>query len=434
MRPYSRRRESEPWFSVGEQLDGASAHRRVKASRDGESGGSRPYCVYVHVPFCASICRFCALYTFGVSANADDVSSTYVDVVRRSLDTHPWAGSPHPPTTVHFGGGTPLILGAERFAVLVHALRDAFGTSPACEWAVETTTSSLDPETVDALEALECRRVHLGIQTLDDQTRVRIGRRETGATALARIRALEARGFLASVDLIVGFEGIDASGVESDLYRLYEAGVRMFSVCELRERRLVRLGIRDEEERARRNYAVWRTIWAFMERVGLVPIHLGQFGRTQADNLYFTHPARGEDCVAIGPYAHGSADELCYGNRLLPDYYDAILGGETPIAMGIDYRAGEQIIREVERELLAHQVSKRTLDRVGQAYPDTFPPILDRWLAQALLDETHPHVDFRLTADGSWFVGNMIEDVRRMAETSSAHARAVEARMVTGRV
>jgi oxygen-independent coproporphyrinogen-3 oxidase len=318
---------------------------------------------------------------------------------------------------VHFGGGTPLALGRERFAILVSALRDAFGTAPACEWAVETTTSSLDPATIDALEALECRRIHLGIQTLHDQTRMRIGRREAGAAALARIRSLETRGFLTSVDLIIGFDGVDASVVEDDLERLYEAGVRMFSICELRERGPGRLGIRDEEERARRNHAVWRTIWAFMKRMTLAPIHLGQFGRTQADNLYFTHPARGEDCVAIGPYAHGSAGDLCYGNQLLPDYYDAIRSGHSPIAMGFDYRAGEQIIRELERELLAHRISQRALDRVWHAYPRTFPPIVDRWLAEALLSETHPVADFELTADGSWFVGNMIEKVRHMAET-----------------
>jgi anaerobilin synthase len=413
MLAYSQRLESAPWFSVGEQLDGPAAHQRVLAVRQRDA--TRPYCVYVHVPFCETMCSFCALYTFGVGPNADAVFDRYLDVLLASLPGNPWAGAAQPPTTVHFGGGTPLSLGRKRFSTLVRALKGAFGTSPACEWAIETTTSSLDPETVDALEGLGFRRIHLGIQTLDDATRARLGRRETGARAVERLLMLAGRGFLASVDLIIGFEGVSPRIVEDDLRRLYDAGVRMFSICELRERSAVRLGIRDAGEQARRNYALWRTIWSFMEAAGLPPIHLGQFGRNQADNLYFTHPARGDDCVAIGAYAHGSADDVSYGNRLLPDYYDAVLAGRTPIAMGVDYRAAERVIRTLERELLAHEVSAAAIDGMRAAYGGAFEPIFDRWIGAALLQPAKGGASFTLTADGSWFVGNMIEDARALA-------------------
>lgn len=415
MPAYARRLESGPWFSVGEQLDGASAHQRVLAIRQRDGGAGRPYCVYVHVPFCTSICRFCALYTFGVSTRADDVFDRYLDLVLRSIDRHPWAGSSHPPTTVHFGGGTPLCLGSQRFETLVGALRSAFGTSPSCEWAVETTTSSLDGPTADALEALGFRRIHVGIQTLDDQTRLRLGRRETGARAIERVSGLVAREFLVSADLIIGFDGVDARVVEDDLSRLHNAGVRMFSVCELRERGRSRPSARDDCAREQSNYALWQRIWTFMEAVGLAPIHLGQFARSQADNLYFTHPARGEDCVAIGPYAHGSAESVCYGNRLLPDYYDAITAGRTPMAMGVDYRAGERVIRTLERELLSHHLSQVALNGVLDAYPQRFLPILDRWMAQGLIREERARAEFSLSAEGSWYVGNMIEDARGLA-------------------
>ena len=68
----------------------------------------------------------------------------------------------------------------------------------------------------------------------------------------------------------------------------------------------------------------WLEFWDLMHALGLQPIHHGQFGRSQADNLYYTHPARGEDCVAIGPYANGSAASVWYANLLLPDYIAAV--------------------------------------------------------------------------------------------------------------
>jgi oxygen-independent coproporphyrinogen-3 oxidase len=420
---YPIRLEAGPWFTAGEQLDGPTAHERVLAVRNKTVDRHRPYAVYVHVPFCSSICSFCALYTFGAGPNSGYRFDEYTDVVLRSLEHNPWYGSVEAPTTVHFGGGTPLSLGVKRFARLVRGLVDAFGTSQACEWAVETTTSSLDAEAVDALEALQFHRIHLGVQTLNDATRTRIGRRESGAKALQRIATLEERGFLTSADLILGLAGVDEAIVENDLRRLYEAGTRMFSICELRERgrQVIPIGLSGPESAAR-TYTLWRTVWKFMEEVGLIPIHVGQFARSQTDNLYYTHPARGEDCVAIGPYAHGSAEEVSYGNRLLPEYYEAVRAGVSPIAMGVDHSTGEQALCTLERELLTHRISQSALGKVSDLYLNRFESILDSWFANGLIREADREAGFALTVSGSWFVGNMILEARAMAEPCGSTA------------
>jgi coproporphyrinogen III oxidase-like Fe-S oxidoreductase len=270
--------------------------------------------------------------------------------------------------------------------------------------------------TLAELAALGFQRIHLGIQTLDDPTRLRIGRHETGDKALERIRSIEERGFFSSVDLVIGFAGVDESVVEADLRRTYEAGVRMFSICELRERGAPRLGVRDPEDKLQNNYFIWRRVWEFMAEKGLAPIHLGQFGRAQADNLYFTHPARGEDCVAIGPYAHGSAGDLYYGNLLMPEYYAAIRDGRPPIGVGVEYQEDARVIRSLERALLTHRVERPVIDRTLDAYPKAFPPILDSWLQNRLLLEASDQDAFVHSLDGSWFVGNMIVDARSMLD------------------
>lgn len=425
MLAYSQRVEAGPWFTVGEPLGGDEVHQRLLANRPQEGAG-RPYCVYVHVPFCSSICRFCALYTRAVAPGADDVLDEYLDLVLRSIASHAWNQTGRPPTTVHFGGGTPLFLGMPRFATLVRALIDAFGTSPACEWAVETTTSSLSDATLEELGSLGFQRVHLGIQTLDDSTRVRIGRQETGAKALERIRSVEERGISSSADLLIGFDGVNASVVETDLHRIYEAGVRMFSICELRERGTPRLGIKDPGAKLHGNYVIWRMIWEFMAEKGLAPIHLGQFGRAQADNLYFTHPARGEDCVAIGPYAHGSAADVYYGNCLTPEFYAAIRSGRPSIGLGVEYGDEARVIRALEQTLLTHQVPRHVIDRTFDAYPKDFPPILESWLRNRLLLETSDG-SFVHSLDGSWFVGNMISDARSMLDPAARRPHGISA-------
>ncbi len=414
MLAYPHRLESGPWLAAGSPLDGATVHERLVATRAAAASQFFPYSVYVHVPFCASICSFCALYTRTVSSDADAALDEYLECVTRSLAEHPWAGIGTTPTTVHFGGGTPLFLGLPRFAALASAVRNAFGTSAGCEWAIETTTSSLEPATLACLHDLGFRRIHLGIQTLDDATRQRVGRHETGVRAVERVREIQDLGFFASVDLIIGFDGVGVDIVQDDLRRLYDAGVRMFSICELRERGVARLGISNASDKLHGTYGIWQAIWEFMADVALAPIHLGQFARGQADNLYFTHPARGESCVAVGPYAHGSVGDLSFGNQLMPDYYDAVRAGRPPIQWGVEYAPSARTIRALEQQLLGHQVSIATLNEVLSRFPETFPRLLERWVGQGLLDMSDGLP--RLTLQGSWFIGNMVLEARGIAE------------------
>ena len=413
---YQRRLECGPWFEAGEQLDGAEAFARILEAFVGDRGVPRPYAVYVHVPFCHSICSFCALYTSALGPNGNARLDRYLDAVLRSLDMNPWCGRGVSPTTIHFGGGTPLVLGEARFERLVRELVARFGADRRCELALETTTSSLAPPVLDMLEALGIRRVHLGIQTLDDGIRGRVGRRERGSEALDRINTLESRGFFTSVDLILGLDGVDETVVRRDLGLLHSSGVRMYSICELRDPNRKRfLNQLEDLSRAREHLDIWRTIWSFMQGAGLKPIHIGQFARNQEDNLYFTHPARGEDCVAVGPYSHGTLKHLSYANLLLPEFQEAVRAGVAPLAMGVDYRRAEQSVCAVERELLAHELTQETTRALKREYPGAFDAILDRWFDAGLLETSDTAEVLLPTASGSWYLGNMIGEIRALS-------------------
>ena len=420
--PFAQRLESRPWFEAGRPLDGEAAREYLVALRERSKDQPRPYCVYVHVPFCASICRYCALYTRAVRGNADAVFDEYIERVCQAIADHPNARSDHGPTTVHFGGGTPLHLGLARFAALTHALRHAFGNPDSCEWALETTTSSLNPDVVATLADLGFQRIHLGIQTLDNRLRQHYGRRESGEAAIEKIQYLQQQGFRCSVDLIIGFEDSTDAILRDDLQRLYDAGIRMFSLCELRQRKETELTTRQHQEQSQRNYRFWTVIWQFMERAGLLPIHLGQFARSPKHNLYYTHPARGEDCIAIGPYAHGSAGRLYYSNKLLPDYYAAIQAGASPIDRAVLYDDRLETIRDLEWELLAHRVRQLTLDNVAFHYP-AFAEILAFWQGRELLVKTEDESSWAVSREGSWFIGNMVFQARQMTEQGEAIPR-----------
>lgn len=410
--PFAQRLENLPWFEAGVPLAPEVAWTRLAESARGAA--ARPYCVYVHVPYCASICSFCALYTRAVPGHADAVFDAYLQTLHSAAAAHPMAYRGRVPTTVHFGGGTPLHLGLARFEALVGLLRGAFGDAPGCEWAVEVTTSSMIEEAIERLAALRVRRIHLGIQTLDDGLRRRHGRRESGAAALGRIERLLALGFAVSVDLIMGLEGASEAILADDLRRLHAAGVRVYSICELRPRGARARRAAQAAERSECHARQWALIWNHMREAGLQPIHLGQFGRSQADNLYYTHPARGEDCVALGPYAHGSAGLLAYGNLLAPAYEAAVAAARAPLAVATLYDDATAPVLDLERELLAHRVRGPTLDRMLHAYP-RFADVLQSWHAFGLLRPVAGDGVWALTMPGSWYVGNLVEQARSLS-------------------
>lgn len=401
---YAQRLEARPWFEAGVPIESDALLPLLQQS----AAQGRAYCVYVHVPFCRAICRFCALYTRAVAATAVATFDDFVEQIERAVSLHPQAGHGRSPSTVHFGGGTPLHVGAARLQRIVEAIRGAFGDARDCEWALESTTSDLEPAVVDSLQAVGFSRIHVGIQTLDDRVRADSGRRESGQRALQRVRMLVERGIDTSVDLIMGLPGCGAQHLLADLGRLHDAGVQMFSICELRHRRGVVHGPRDDPDHRQQ----WAAIWGFMVERGLAPIHIGQFARSQDDNRYYTHPAREEDCVALGPYAHGSAGPIQYANRLMPDYSTSLARGELPILAAVRHEGSAIDERALERELLAHTVRPTTLERLrGQL--DGFPALVDAWRQWRLLEPSTDGAQ-RLTEEGSWYIGNMIEELRAL--------------------
>lgn len=106
---------------------------------------ARPFCIYLHVPFCSSKCGFCDSYSFKLDSHRDERIAGYVDCLCRELRL--WSEQGHlrqrPVSTVHLGGGTPPFLGEGGLARVVECCRDCFNVSPETEWALEATVESL---------------------------------------------------------------------------------------------------------------------------------------------------------------------------------------------------------------------------------------------------------------------------------------------------
>ncbi len=131
--------------------------------------------LYVHIPFCQSLCWYCGCHT--TVPNDTDRVDRYVSVLLSEIDLVADALGPRRPVAnVHFGGGTPTILEPRNFLALAAALRSRFRFQPGVEFAVEVDPRGLDQARIDALAEAGVTRVSLGVQDLDPEVQRAINR------------------------------------------------------------------------------------------------------------------------------------------------------------------------------------------------------------------------------------------------------------------
>lgn len=377
----------------------------------------RAFCIYLHVPFCPGRCHFCDCYAFRLGSHREQHISGYLDVLAREMDLWSQLGNlpTRPVSTVHLGGGTPTFLGKRGLARIVNEISDRFSTMPQTEWALESTVMELSPGMLAQLEALGFTRLHIGLQTLQDDVRRCIGRRTNTRRALITIRQAVETGWIVSVDLIYGLPGQTLEGLTADIRTLAATGINGFSLYELqfssRNRRFVQQHQLHREDRTTR-YVLAQAASQLLRALGYRRSLFNHFADERDTNLYFTFPARDEDCLALGTIADGSFGDYHYRHPEYAAYRRGVGPGGPGLQGGLRRNVLENSLQPLTIALLAGRVPRHLFDDgIGRE-------LLDRWLMARLLAPDPEGGTLSLTGSGSWFVGNMISELLDRHRTS----------------
>ena len=185
---------------------GAEQYRQALAQRAhvGGAGGQLPLSVYVHIPFCESVCYYCACNK--VITRHHERATAYLDILERELDLQLGAlGRRQAASQVHLGGGTPTFLSDAELDRLMQMLRRGFEFAPGAECSIE-----IDPRTVTAqrlahLKALGFNRLSFGVQDFDPDVQKAVHRIQPQEQVEALMREARALDFESiNVDLIHG--------------------------------------------------------------------------------------------------------------------------------------------------------------------------------------------------------------------------------------
>ncbi len=179
--------------------------------------------MYVHIPFCASRCRYCSFVSNIYAAAKADMylNSLSREIARRN------AGLRNGISTLFIGGGTPSVLTAEQFRKLF-----SFILFPSCggEATIEANPDSFSREKAELFREAGFTRISLGVQTFSEKGLHMLGRRHSAAAAANVVQLAVESGFSSvSLDLITAWPGQRLAELKSDLAIAVDLGVSHLS-------------------------------------------------------------------------------------------------------------------------------------------------------------------------------------------------------------
>jgi len=145
--------------------------------------------LYVHIPFCSSICNYC---NFNRGLFDAALKERYVAAVEREIRA---AGDGAAADTIFFGGGTPSLLDPSEIGRLTAACRESFALDPASEVTLETNPETSSLERMERFRAAGVNRISFGVQSFREPELQRLGRVHSADRAREALREARAAGF-----------------------------------------------------------------------------------------------------------------------------------------------------------------------------------------------------------------------------------------------
>jgi len=376
-----------------EAFDAAAYRHWLGIRRIG--GFTRPLGLYVHVPFCDTLCFYCACNK--IATKDHNKAVRYVEYLERELALVAEAlGDDRSLSRMHWGGGTPTFLGDELSSRLVEAIDRHFELDRDGEIAIEIDPRRVDAKRIEHLASLGFNRMSLGVQDFDHQVQVAVNRVQSFEQTREAIEAARANGFRSiNVDLILGLPRQTLQGFATTLERVIECDpdrIALYSYAHLPamfapQRRIVEAQLPRPADKLELMATAIRTLAG----AGYVHIGMDHFAKP-ADELavaqrqgrltrdFQGYSASGDcDLVGLGVSAIGKIGPTYVQNvKQLDEYYSAIDRGALPVLRGIQATQDDLARRAAIQALACHfRLSKEALEI---AYLIDF----DRYFAQEL--------------------------------------------------
>ncbi len=334
-------------------------------------GINQPLSVYVHLPFCNTICYYCACNK--VVTKDHGRSGKYIKYLAREMALYDeLLGDDRSICQMHWGGGTPTFLSREEMRELMDALHRHFLPAPNAEYSIEIDPRKVAPGTMAFLGELGFNRVSIGVQDFDPAVQKAVNRIQTEDETRRAMEEARANGFRSvNMDLIYGLPRQTVAGFESTLDRIIGLSperVALYNYAHLPtvfkpQRRILQADMPAPETKLE----IFKRAMERLLSAGYTYIGMDHFAKPTDDLAiaqrqgrlhrnfqgYSTHA----DCdlLAFGVSSIGRVGPTYYQNvKSLDEYYDALDWNHLPVLRGIELTQDDLVRRAVIQALICH--------------------------------------------------------------------------------
>ncbi|MEY4814218.1 MAG: hypothetical protein RLZZ162_1291 [Verrucomicrobiota bacterium] len=265
------------------------------------SSAHAPLGFYVHVPFCASTCDFCAFYQTQPTAGSIE---RYLDCVATEASLVAWK---RPVTTVFWGGGTPGLLAARDLEKLGAIVRARCGGAP-LEWTVELAPGSVTEERLTVLRAIGVTRVSMGVQSFQPALLDALGRQHSVQQIDRAYDRVRAAGFPSvNLDLMFALPGQTAEEWAADVREAVSRAPDHLSTYCLTFEEDTKLWVKLSQGRVKldpdHEVRLYEQTWAQLRAAGYAQYEVSNFARPGQACLHNLNTWHMHEWVGLGPSA-----------------------------------------------------------------------------------------------------------------------------------
>ncbi len=403
-------------MSKGANHNSAAVEAQVSAAESRAYAGDAPATIrrhvrhiYVHIPFCARICPYCAFYKDLLDRSQ---TSRFCEALLRELELNESRRrtgdrrSLLRPSTIYFGGGTPTALNIAQLELLLRGFHERLELSQLVEWTIEANPGSVSARKAALLKKFGVNRISLGVQSWDDELLKLLGREHNAQQAEESFRILRDAGFTnVNVDLMFGLPGQTVDQWRATLEETIALEPEHVSTYCLTYEEDTEFFLRHARGEFRQDSDAdaefFETTMAILEDAGYEHYEISNYARPGFESVHNRAYWLGKDYLGIGPSAVSTVGMQRWQNVCdYRAYINRVLSGESTRT------TSENLTHEMKRtERIA--LGLRTRDGISATELKDFAQETDELIGLQLLRKSNGN--FLLTRRGKSLADSITE-------------------------
>ncbi len=349
----------------------AEYRQEIEASNQ----SNKPLSLYFHIPFCKSLCFFCACNK--IITHTEGRADPYLKHLHKEIALQASQISDHRLVNqLHFGGGTPTFLSDEQLNQLMQVTEQNFQLAPVDqrEFSIEVDPRAVRDNTIAMLREYGFNRISFGVQDLDEKVQKGVNRIQTLDQNMAVVEAARKSGYRSiSMDLIYGLPHQTVASFSHTLDTIIDIRperLAVYSYAHLPHRIKGQRLIKSEDlPNAVTKLGLLELTINRLQEAGYIYIGMDHFALPDDDLVkamengslqrnfqgYSTHADT--DMIGMGMTSIGKTDgSYSQNQRYEKAYFQAIDDGHLPIMQGYQLSADDRLRREVIQRLMCQGI------------------------------------------------------------------------------